>query len=118
MRATGGHPAKRTFQALRIEVNDELEVLGRAVPAALSCLAPEGRMVVMSYHSLEDRLVKQAFAAGAHPDVPRGLPVIPDSLRPWLRLVTRGAEKASAEEISGNPRSQSVRVRAVERMAA
>ena len=118
VRATGGHPAKRTFQALRIEVNDELEVLGRAVPAALSCLAPEGRMVVMSYHSLEDRLVKQAFAAGAHPDVPRGLPVIPDSLRPWLRLVTRGAEKASAEEISGNPRSQSVRVRAVERMAA
>ncbi len=118
VRATGGHPAKRTFQALRIEVNDELEVLGRSVPAALSCLAPEGRMVVMSYHSLEDRLVKQAFAAGAHPDVPRGLPVIPDSLRPWLRLVTRGAEKASAEEISGNPRSQSVRVRAVERMAA
>ena len=118
VRATGGHPAKRTFQALRIEVNDELEVLGRAMPAALSCLAPEGRMVVMSYHSLEDRLVKQAFAAGAHPDVPRGLPVIPDSLRPWLRLVTRGAEKASAEEISGNPRSQSVRVRAVERMAA
>ena len=118
VRATGGHPAKRTFQALRIEVNDELEVLGRAVPAALSCLAPEGRMVVMSYHSLEDRLVKQAFAAGAHPDVPRGLPVIPESLRPWLRLVTRGAEKASAEEISGNPRSQSVRVRAVERMAA
>ena len=118
VRATGGHPAKRTFQALRIEVNDELEVLGRAVPAALSCLAPEGRMVVMSYHSLEDRLVKHAFAAGAHPDVPRGLPVIPDSLRPWLRLVTRGAEKASAEEISGNPRSQSVRVRAVERMAA
>ncbi|TEX50414.1 MAG: 16S rRNA (cytosine(1402)-N(4))-methyltransferase [Actinomycetales bacterium mxb001] len=117
-RATGGHPAKRTFQALRIEVNAELEVLERAVPAALSCLAPEGRMVVMSYHSLEDRLVKQAFAAGAHPDVPRGLPVIPESLRPWLRLVTRGAEKASAEEISGNPRSQSVRVRAVERMAA
>ena len=118
VRATGGHPAKRTFQALRIEVNDELEVLGRAVPAALSCLAPEGRMVVMSYHSLEDRLVKQAFAAGAHPDVPRGLPVIPDSLRPWLRLVTRGAEKASAEEIASNPRSQSVRVRAVERIAA
>jgi len=118
VRATGGHPAKRTFQALRIEVNDELGVLERAVPAALSCLAPEGRMVVMSYHSLEDRLVKQAFAAGAHPDVPRGLPVIPESLRPWLRLVTRGAEKASAEEISGNPRSQSVRVRAVERMAA
>ena len=118
VRATGGHPAKRTFQALRIEVNAELEVLERAVPAALSCLAPEGRMVVMSYHSLEDRLVKQAFAAGAHPDVPRGLPVIPESLRPWLRLVTRGAEKASAEEISGNPRSQSVRVRAVERMAA
>ncbi len=118
VRATGGHPAKRTFQALRIEVNAELEVLERAVPAALACLAPEGRMVVMSYHSLEDRLVKQAFAAGAHPEVPRGLPVVPESLRPWLRLVTRGAEKASADEISRNPRSQSVRVRAVERMAA
>ncbi len=117
-RATGGHPAKRTFQALRIEVNDELGVLERAIPAALGCLAVSGRMVVMSYHSLEDRIVKQEFAAGARPEVPRGLPVVPDHLRPWLRLLTRGAEKASAAEAAANPRAQSVRLRAVERIAA
>ena len=118
VRATGGHPAKRTFQALRIEVNHELDTLERAIPAALGMLAPRGRMVVMSYQSLEDRIVKQAFAAGARPDVPRGLPVIPQDRLPWLTLLTRGAEKASATEIDSNPRSQSVRVRAVERVAA
>ena len=115
---SSGHPAKRTFQALRIEVNDELAVLERAIPNALKCLAVGGRMVVMSYQSLEDRLVKREFAAGANPEVPHGLPVIPDSLKPWLQLVTRGAEKAPAEEIAQNPRSQSVRVRAVERVAS
>ncbi|MEX1209510.1 MAG: 16S rRNA (cytosine(1402)-N(4))-methyltransferase RsmH [Candidatus Nanopelagicales bacterium] len=115
---SSGHPAKRTFQALRIEVNDELGVLERAIPASLDCLAVGGRMVVMSYQSLEDRIVKQTFAAGARPEVPRGLPVIPDSLKPWLTLITRGAEKASEAEISINPRSQSVRVRAAERVAA
>ena len=113
-----GNPAKRTFQALRIEVNDELGVLERAIPNALKSLAVGGRMVVMSYQSLEDRLVKREFAAGANPEVPHGLPIIPDSLKPWLRLITRGAEKASAEEIAQNPRSQSVRVRAAERVAA
>lgn len=113
-----GNPAKRTFQALRIEVNDELGVLERAIPNALKSLAVGGRMVVMSYQSLEDRLVKRDFAAGANPEVPHGLPIIPDSLKPWLRLITRGAEKASAEEIAQNPRSQSVRVRAAERVAA
>lgn len=118
VRKTGGHPAKRTFQALRIEVNEELDVLERAIPAALSCLAAEGRMVVMSYQSLEDRIVKRAFAVGVHPDVPHGLPVIPEDRKPWLRLLTRGAEKAPEEEITINPRSQSVRVRAVERVAA
>lgn len=115
---SSGHPAKRTFQALRIEVNDELAVLERAIPGSLRCLSVGGRMVVMSYQSLEDRLVKQAFAAGANPEVPHGLPVIPDSLKPWLRLITRGAEKASTEEIAQNSRSQSVRVRAVERVAS
>ena len=117
-RTSGGHPAKRTFQALRIEVNHELETLERAIPAALSLLAPRGRMVVMSYQSLEDRLVKQAFVAGASPRVPHGLPVIPEDRKPWLTLLTRGAEQASAAEIEANPRSQSVRVRAVERVAA
>ena len=116
--STPGNPAKRTFQALRIEVNEELDVLARAIPAALDCLAVGGRMVVMSYQSLEDKIVKQTFAAGATTSAPHGLPVVPDSMKPWLQLVTRGAEKASADEISVNPRSQSVRVRAVERVAA
>ena len=117
-RTSPGNPAKRTFQALRIEVNDELGVLAEAIPAALDCLSVGGRMVVMSYQSLEDRIVKQAFAAGATSSAPHGLPVVPDSMKPWLRLITRGAEKASEAEISSNPRSQSVRVRAVERVAA
>ncbi|MEI6361069.1 MAG: 16S rRNA (cytosine(1402)-N(4))-methyltransferase RsmH [Actinomycetes bacterium] len=115
-RRTGGNPAKRTFQALRIEVNGELDVLRRAIPAALESLAVGGRIVVMSYQSLEDRIVKRALAVGAHPDVPAGLPVIPASMQPWLRLITRGAERASDEEIAENPRAASVRVRAAERL--
>ena len=117
-RRTGGHPAKRTFQALRIEVNGELDVLRRAIPAALEALAVGGRIVVMSYQSLEDRIVKKALAAGAHPEVPADLPVIPDSMRPWLRLLTRGAETAPDTEVAENSRSASVRVRAAERIAA
>ena len=115
-RRTGGHPAKRTFQALRIEVNDELAVLERAIPAALACLAVGGRVVVMSYHSLEDRLVKQAFAARVRSDLPPDLPFVPEGHEPALRLVTRGAEKASAAEIAENPRAASVRLRAIERV--
>jgi 16S rRNA (cytosine1402-N4)-methyltransferase len=115
-RRTGGNPAKRTFQALRIEVNGELDVLARAIPRALSALAVHGRIVVMSYQSLEDRIVKQAFAAGARPDVPAGLPFVPADREPWLRLVTRGAETADADEIAANPRSASVRVRAAEKL--
>ena len=115
-RRTGGNPAKRTFQALRIEVNGELDVLARAIPRALSALAVNGRIVVMSYQSLEDRIVKQAFAAAARPDVPAGLPFVPADREPWLRLVTRGAETADADEIAANPRSASVRVRAAEKL--
>jgi 16S rRNA (cytosine1402-N4)-methyltransferase len=117
-RRTGGNPAKRTFQALRIEVNGELDALRRAIPAALSSLAVAGRIVVMSYQSLEDRIAKRALAVGAHPEVPHGLPVVPDSLQPWLRLLTRGAEIASDDEIAANPRAASVRVRAAERLEA
>ena len=117
-RRTGGHPAKRTFQALRIEVNGELDALRRALPAALEALAVGGRIVVMSYQSLEDRIVKQALAAGTQADVPVDLPVIPEGHGPWLRLLTRGAETASATEIERNPRAASVRVRAAERIAA
>ena len=116
-RRTGGNPAKRTFQALRIEVNEELEVLRRAIPAALDVLTPGGRMVVLSYHSGEDRIVKRALAAATDPPVPHGLPVIPQQLRPTARVLTRGSEKASEDEVLRNPRAASVRLRAVEKVA-
>ena len=116
-RRTGGNPAKRTFQARRIEVNSELAVLERAIPAALDSLVVGGRIVVMAYQSLEDRIVKRALAEGARVRAPHGLPVVPDSMQPWLRLITRGAEKPTEAELAGNPRSASVRVRAAERLA-
>ena len=115
-RRTGGHPAKRTFQALRIAVNDELQRLRDALPVALHALTVHGRLVVMSYQSLEDRIVKRTFAAGTQPSVPVDLPFVPDDARPWLQPVTRGAQVASAEEIAGNPRAASVRLRAVEKV--
>jgi 16S rRNA (cytosine1402-N4)-methyltransferase len=115
-RRTGGHPAKRTFQALRIEVNDELGVLRRAIPAAIDAIDVGGRVVVMSYHSLEDRMVKQEFATRSRSSAPEDLPVVPDEMQPELRLLTRGAEKASEPEIAENPRAASVRLRAVERV--
>jgi 16S rRNA (cytosine1402-N4)-methyltransferase len=115
-RRTGGHPAKRTFQALRMEVNDELGGLRRAIPAAIDSLAVGGRVVVESYHSLEDRLVKQAFAAATKVDVPPDLPFVPADREPALRLLTRGAERAGDDEIAQNPRAASVRLRAVERI--
>jgi 16S rRNA (cytosine1402-N4)-methyltransferase len=115
-RRTGGHPAKRTFQALRMEVNDELAVLRRALPAAIDAIRVGGRVVVESYHSLEDRLVKQAFAAATRSDVPPDLPFVPEGHEPALRLVTRGAEKAGRQEIEDNPRAASVRLRAIERV--
>jgi 16S rRNA (cytosine1402-N4)-methyltransferase len=117
-RRTGGHPAKRTFQALRIEVNDELGVLRRAIPAAIDAIAVSGRVVVMSYHSLEDRIVKQTFAARSRNTVPDDLPVVPEAYRPELRLLTRGAEKATADEVAANSRAASVRLRAAERVRA
>jgi 16S rRNA (cytosine1402-N4)-methyltransferase len=115
-RRTGGHPAKRTFQALRIEVNAELAALERALPAALAAVAVGGRIVVLSYQSLEDRLVKRVFAAGATSTAPRGLPVVLPEHEPTLRLLTRGAEAPSDEEIGANPRASSARLRAAERL--
>ena len=115
-RRTGGHPAKRTFQALRMEVNDELAVLRRAIPAAVEAVAVGGRVVVESYHSLEDRLVKQAFTAATRLDVPPDLPFVPEGMEPTHRLVTRGAEQADEAEIARNPRAASVRLRAIERV--
>jgi len=117
-RRTGGHPAKRTFQALRIEVNDELSVLRRALPAAVEAIGVGGRVVVMSYHSLEDRITKHVFADLTRSDVPPDLPFVPAGHEPALRLVTRGSEKATAAEIESNPRAASVRLRAVERIRA
>jgi 16S rRNA (cytosine1402-N4)-methyltransferase len=113
-RRTGGHPAKRTFQALRIEVNGELAALERALPAAVDALAVGGRLVVLSYHSLEDRIVKRVLGAGAVSAAPPDLPVVPDELRPRLRLLTRGAEKAAPDEVAANPRAASVRLRGAE----
>jgi 16S rRNA (cytosine1402-N4)-methyltransferase len=115
-RRTGGHPAKRTFQALRMEVNDELAVLRRALPAAVDAIAVGGRVVVESYHSLEDRLVKQTFTASTRSEVPPDLPFVPAGMEPAFRLVTRGAEQATPAEIEDNPRAASVRLRAVERV--
>ncbi len=114
-RHTGGHPAKRTFQALRIEVNRELEALDGVLPAAIDALAVGGRMAVLAYHSLEDRAVKRAFAARATDRAPREMPVVPDHLKAELTLLTRGAEKPSAEEIAANPRAASARLRVAER---
>jgi 16S rRNA (cytosine1402-N4)-methyltransferase len=114
-RRTGGNPAKRSFQALRIEVNGELAALESAVPAALDALAPKGRLVVMSYQSLEDRIVKRAFTARARSTGPIDLPVELPGTGPTLRLLTRGSEPPTAAEVAENPRAASVKLRAVER---
>ena len=115
-RRTGGHPAKRTFQALRIEVNGELEALAAAVPAAIGALAVGGRVVVLAYQSLEDRIVKRELAERARSRTPEGLPVELPGHGPELRLLTRGAETASDDESADNPRAASVRLRAAERI--
>jgi 16S rRNA (cytosine1402-N4)-methyltransferase len=115
-RRHGGHPAKRTFQALRIEVNGELAAVRAAVPAALDALTVGGRIAVLAYHSLEDRIVKQAFAARATDTTPAELPVSLPDRGPQLRLLTRGGEPAGDAEIAANPRAASVRLRAAERI--
>lgn len=114
---TGGHPAKRTFQALRIEVNAELEVWERAVTSAIDVLAPGGRIAVLSYHSLEDRITKQAFALGAKSRTPVGIPVELPEHAAYLRLLTRGAEVPGEDEQHTNPRSASARLRAAQRLS-
>jgi 16S rRNA (cytosine1402-N4)-methyltransferase len=113
---SGGHPAKRTFQALRIEVNEELDVLERAVPAAVAATAMGGRIVVMSYHSLEDKIVKSVFQAGSKSSAPLGFPVELEEHKPELKTITKGTEVPTAAEIAENPRAASARLRAVERI--
>ena len=119
VRRKGGHPARRSFQAIRIEVNQELEILDDALSQALALLAPEGRCAVLSYHSGEDRIVKRRFrdAAGERPPPRPDLPPPPDYVAD-VRLLWRGARKPSAEEIERNPRAESARFRAVEKLAA
>ncbi|MGQ0623145.1 MAG: 16S rRNA (cytosine(1402)-N(4))-methyltransferase RsmH [Sporichthyaceae bacterium] len=114
-RRSGGNPAKRTFQALRIEVNSELAVLERAMPAAIAAAAVGGRIVVLSYHSLEDRIVKRSFAAAATSSAPAELPVELPGHSPVLRLIGRG-EVATEAEIAANPRAASARLRAAEKL--
>lgn len=114
-KASGGHPAKRTFQALRIAVNRELEILTRALDGALDSLAVGGRIVVESYHSGEDRLVKTAFGRRTRSSAPAGLPVELEEHRPTFTPLVRGAIRADEHEQSANPRSASVRLRALER---
>jgi 16S rRNA (cytosine1402-N4)-methyltransferase len=115
-RRTGGHPAKRSFQALRIEVNGELASLEQALPAAVAALAVGGRIVVLSYHSLEDRFTKRLLVSGATSIAPPDLPVVPEALQPTLRLLTRGAEVPGEAEVAANPRAASAKLRAAVRL--
>jgi 16S rRNA (cytosine1402-N4)-methyltransferase len=117
-RRTGGNPAKRTFQALRIEVNGELEALHHALPAALDATATGGRIAVLAYHSLEDRAVKRALAERSADTTPQGLPVMLPASRPQFRLLTRGAERPDERELTDNPRAASARLRAAQRVRA
>ncbi|MEA5119142.1 MAG: 16S rRNA (cytosine(1402)-N(4))-methyltransferase RsmH [Propionicimonas sp.] len=113
-RTRSGHPAKRTFQALRIAVNAELTSLAAALPAALDALAPGGRLAVLAYHSGEDRLVKRAFAEASSDHVPPGLPAVPAALQARFALLTRGAERPTPSETAANPRAAAARLRAIE----
>lgn len=117
-RRTGGNPAKRTFQALRIEANDELGAVSRAIPQALELLKVGGRLVVMSFQSLEDRIIKEFFSAATTSGTPRELPIDLPDLAAKFALVVRGSVLPSAAEIAANSRARSVRLRAIERVAA
>jgi 16S rRNA (cytosine1402-N4)-methyltransferase len=111
-----GHPAKRVFQALRIEVNRELEVLKATIPAVVKALSVGGRLLVLAYHSLEDRIVKQALVAASTSSAPIDLPIELPEHAPVLRLIVKGAEQATEKEIQENPRAASVRLRAAEKI--
>lgn len=111
-----GHPAKRTFQALRIAVNEELDVLERAIPSSMGALNVGGRIVVMSYHSLEDKITKRFFVQGSTSSAPPGFPVELEEHKAEFKVLTKGTEKPSEQEIAENPRAASARLRAVERI--
>ena len=113
---SSGHPAKRVFQALRIAVNQELEILESAIPATIDALEVGGRLLVLAYHSLEDRIVKQAIVQAASSSAPIDLPFELPEHAPVLKLVIKGAEQATLQEIAANPRSASVRLRVAEKI--
>lgn len=116
-RRTGGNPAKRTFQALRIAVNNELEILENAIPQALNSLAKDGRLIVLSYQSLEDRIIKNIFKSNtATTDLLPGLPIPLKSKEKDFILINKKAETATQNEIAANPRSTSVKLRAIQRI--
>jgi 16S rRNA (cytosine1402-N4)-methyltransferase len=119
-RRRGGHPARRTFQAIRMEVNRELPHLEAGLDESVHLLKPEGRVLVVAYHSLEDRIVKETFAdaSATTEPAPHGLPVEPVRRTPLLRVLTRRARRPAADEVAANPRSKSARLRAAERVAA
>ena len=117
-RRTGPHPARRTFQAIRMEVNQELEALGKVLPQCMDALEPGGRMVVLSYHSLEDRIVKRYFSGEANGcTCPPDLPVCSCGAEARARVLTRRVVRASAAEIASNPRASAAKLRAAERVA-
>ena len=113
-----GHPAKRVYQALRIFVNDELAILTDAIPQAIDALATGARIVVMSYHSLEDAIIKSAFQKAATSSTPIELPVELPGSGPRIRVITKGVERATEIELTQNPRAASARLRAAEKLEA
>ena len=116
-RRSGGHPARRTFQALRIEVNQEMEVLKKGLDAAVRWLNPGGRIAVLSYHSLEDSIVKDAFKRFSQGcTCPPDIPVCTCGNVPVLKLVTRKPQAPSTEEVESNPRARSARLRVAQKL--
>ncbi|MCT4391768.1 16S rRNA (cytosine(1402)-N(4))-methyltransferase, partial [Lactobacillus delbrueckii] len=115
-RRSGGHPAKKSFQAIRVEVNHELDVLRASLEEAISLLNPGGRISVITFQSLEDKIVKQTFKKYSEVEIPRGMPVVPEGIKPTLRLVTRKPITASEEELAENNRSHSAKLRVAEKL--
>ena len=111
-----GHPAKQIFQAIRIEVNDELGAADESIQQAMDMLALDGRISVITFHSLEDRLTKQLFKEASTVEVPKGLPFIPDDLKPKMELVSRKPILPSVEELEANNRSHSAKLRVARRI--
>lgn len=115
-RRSGGHPAKKSFQAIRVEVNHELDVLRASLEEAISLLNPGGRISVITFQSLEDKIVKQTFKKYSEVEIPRGMPVVPEGIKPTLRLVNRKPITASEEELAENNRSHSAKLRVAEKL--